>query len=150
MQHRTAIRRLFEGVLLAALLVAAGCSSEPAEERLRARIDSMQKAVEERDARAFADGVAEDFAGNNGMDRDSLRNLLRVQLLRNAVLGATRGPTTIELQGDRATVRFQLVLTGGAAQRLPDRARAYSITSGWREESGEWRVFHADWQPVFE
>jgi hypothetical protein len=134
-------------VVSAALL--AGCREEPAEARLRARIDSMQQAVEERRMSDFIEGVAPDFAGNNAMDRTSLHSLLRVHALRNQAIGATRGPLQLEILGDRATVEFELLLTGSEHRVMPDRARALSITSGWRDVDGEWQVFYAEWEPIF-
>lgn len=126
----------------------AGCRREPPEQRLRATIDAMQAAVLERRPAEFMPHVAEDFIGNGGMDRAALHNLLRAQLLRNAQVGATRGPLQVQIQGDRATVTFNLVLTGGAGGLLPERAQAYAVTSGWREVDGDWRLFLAEWKPA--
>ena len=36
--------------------------------------------------------------------------------------------------------------TGGAGGLLPERAQGYAITSGWREEGGEWMLFLAEWE----
>jgi hypothetical protein len=130
-------------------VLLAACGGEPAEERLRQRIDAMQAAMEERRPADFMDGVAADFGGNDGMDRAALHNFLRAQVLRNAALGATRGPTSVEIRGDRAEVRFDVVLTGGAGRMMPERARALSVTSGWRDVDGEWQVYYAEWKPVF-
>jgi len=57
----------------------------------------------------------------------------------------TRGPLDIQLQGNRATVKFKMVVTGGAGGLLPERAQGYDITSGWRDEDGEWRLFLVEW-----
>lgn len=129
-------------------VLLAGCSSEPAEQRLRSRIDTMQTAIAERRIADFMEGVAEDFIGNDNINRAALHNLMRVQALRNASIGATRGPMTVELQGDRATVSFDVVLTGGSGGLIPERAEGYGIKSGWRDEDGEWRVYFAQWGPA--
>ncbi len=137
------------GVFFAALLgVLSACAKPPVEEQLRATIDEMQAAAIERRPSEFMYRVTEDFIGDNGIDRAALHNLLRAQLLRNAAVGATRGPLDIELQGERATVRFSIVLTGGSGGLLPERAQGYAITSGWRVEDGEWRMFLAEWKPA--
>jgi hypothetical protein len=137
-----ALRLLFAGWLL----LLAACSGEPAEQRLRDTIDAMQLAAIERRPGDFMESVAEDFIGEGSLDRAAMHNLLRAQLLRNKEIGATRGPLDIELQGDRATVRFKLVVTGGAGGLLPERAQGYDITSGWRDEDGEWRLFLVEWK----
>lgn len=136
------------GVFGALVLLLCACASPPEEERLRTAIDRMQAAMKERRPAEFMSGVTVDFIGNDGFDRAALHNLLRAQLLRNAAVGATRGPTQVKLQGDRATVNFDVVLTGGAGGLLPERAQSYAITSGWRMEDGEWRVFFAEWKPA--
>jgi hypothetical protein len=133
--------------MFAATLLLGACSREPAEVRLRATIDAMQAAAIERRPGDFMEQVADDFVGRDGMDRAALHNLLRVQLLRNAKIGASFGPLEIEMQEPRATVRFTLVLTGGSGGLLPERAQGYAITSGWREVDGEWQLFLAEWKP---
>lgn len=137
---------LFPVAALVATLVA-GCARAPAEERLRAKIAHMQAAIEARDVSAFMDGVAEDFIGTGGgqLDRAALQQLVRLQVMRNAAVGATLGPIEVQLQGERAIVDFNAVLTGGAGGLLPERAQGYAIRSGWREEDGEWQVFSAEW-----
>jgi hypothetical protein len=130
--------------LLFALL--AGCSGPPAEERLRATLDAMELAAVERRPADFMAHVAQDFVGNGNIDRAAMHNLLRAQLVRNAAIGATRGPTEVQLQGDRAIVKFKLVVTGGSGGLLPERAQGYDITSGWRERDGDWELFSVEWK----
>jgi ketosteroid isomerase-like protein len=31
---------------------------------------------------------------------------------------------------------------------LPDRVQAYAVTSGWRIEDGEWKVYVAEWNSM--
>ncbi|MBB6065100.1 nuclear transport factor 2 family protein [Pseudoxanthomonas broegbernensis] len=131
----------------AVALLAAACSRTPPEQRLRERISQMQAALEGRGAAAFMDGVAEDFSGNGGMDRAALQQVVRMQVLANASIGLTLGPADVQLQGDRATVRFSAMSTGGSGRFLPERAGAWEITSGWRDEGGQWRLYYAQWKP---
>jgi hypothetical protein len=130
------------------LLALAGCSRTPPEQRLRERIGQMQEALEQREARAFMEGVAEDFAGNGGMDRAALQQAVRAQVLANADIGLALGPAEIELQGERATVRFSAMATGGGGRLLPDRAGGWQVTSGWRDQDGQWLLYYAEWKPL--
>jgi hypothetical protein len=132
-------------LLLVCIALLAGCAQEPAEQRLRDTIEAMQASVVERRPGDFMDHVTDDFIGNEGLDRAALHNVLRAHLLRNAQIGVTRGPLDIQLQGERATVKFKLVTTGGAGGLLPERAQGYAISSGWREVDGEWMLFLAEW-----
>ncbi|HET6603711.1 MAG TPA: nuclear transport factor 2 family protein [Xanthomonadaceae bacterium] len=141
--------RVSGGLLLAVALAAAGgCARSPTEQALRERIGAMQAAVERREVSAFIEGVDEDFVGVGGMDRDSLRNLVRIHVLRNARIGATTGPLSVQVEGEVATVDFDAVLTGSQGTLIPERAQAYRIRTHWRFEDGDWRVVVADWEPV--
>ncbi len=133
-------------VLLLGTLMLSACRTEPPEQRLRAGLAEMQAAVVEGRPNAFMEGVAEDFTGNEGMDRAALHNLLRGQVLLNTRIGATTAPLDISINGDHATVRFNLVLTGGSGRLLPERAQTYRVTSGWREDGGAWRLYYAEWE----
>ncbi len=135
-------------LILLALTQLLGCSGEAPEAALRAQLGEMQAAASAGEPGEFMRGVTDDFIGNQGMDRAALHNLLRLQMLGRSNIGATLGPLDVDLQGDRATVRFSAVLTAGAGSRLPDSVGAYSITSGWRREDDEWRVYYAQWEPA--
>lgn len=81
------------------------------------------------------------------MDRAALHNMLRLQMLGKSNVTVASSPLQIELRDETATVKFSVVLTGGAGRWLPDSAQSYSITSGWRMEQGQWRVYYAEWKP---
>lgn len=134
------------GMALVVLLLAA-CARPSAEERLRAQVAALQQTIQKRETGDAMALVTEDFAGNNGMDRQALHNLLRAQFLTNADVGATVGPLDLALQGDHATVRFSVLLTGGSSRWLPEQAGAYQVTTGWRIEDGDWKLYLAQWQP---
>lgn len=152
--HRRKIRNATRRPGLAAALalgfalvaMAAGCRRESAEQALRGDIASLQAAIEARDARAMAGFLAEDFVGNDGLDRDGARRLAAVHFLRNASVGVTPGPFDIQLQGDHATVRSTVVLTGGSGGVLPKTGRIQDVTTGWRREGGDWRMTSVRWE----
>ncbi|WP_369975301.1 nuclear transport factor 2 family protein [Xanthomonas bundabergensis] len=129
----------------ALLLALPGCQRDSAEQRLRKDMAALQEAVEEHRLRDAMAGVADDFAGEAGMDRAALHNLLRAQFLANARIGVNTGPLSIALQGDDATVRFDAVVSGGDARLLPERMQRYEVVTGWREQDGRWRLRHAQW-----
>lgn len=132
--------------LFLALALLAGCAKAPAEQRLRERIGAMQDAIVARDVSAFMEGVAEDFIGSGNLDRAALQQVVRLQVMRNAAIGATLGPIEVAIQGERATVEFDAVLTGGTGGLLPERAQGYRIKSGWRDGGDGWQVYHAEWE----
>lgn len=112
------------------------------------QLQQMQAAASARDPGQFMEGITDDFSGSGGIDRAALHNLLRMQFLANATVTATIGPVATELHDDKATVRFSVVLTGGAGRVLPDSVQSYNVTSGWRLVDGEWKVYWAEWKPM--
>jgi hypothetical protein len=134
--------------MLCIVMLLAACTRGTPEDALRVQLQQMETAASEREPRAFMDGVAEDFSGSGGMDRAALHNLLRMQFLANASVGATTGPVSIDMHGDKATVHFGVVLTGGDGRVLPDTMQSYAVTSGWRLQDGEWKVYVAEWKPM--
>lgn len=130
---------------LALLLGLAACAPAAPEQQLRTRFGQMQAAVEAGRTGEFMEGVSPEFTGEAAMDRAALHNLLRARTLTNSRLGVTTGPLDVDVQGDNATVAFDVVLTAGSGRLLPDQARAYRVTTAWRTEGGQWRVYHARW-----
>ncbi len=126
-----------------ALLLAA-CSRPADEQALRDTITAMQTAAEERSISGVMDHVTEDFGGSHGLDQTGLRRLLQAQYLGNQKVGVTLGPIDIEMQGERAKASFSVLVTGGS-RYIPERGRAHEVTSGWRVEDGQWRIFFAEW-----
>lgn len=148
MNRRAVWERLLPGLVLCALMAMPACHRDTPEAALRAQLQEMQSAAGEGRMGDFMTGVTGDFVGNEGMDRAALHNLLRMQALAKSNLGVTAGPLQIQMQGDQAIVRFDAILAGGSGRFLPDSVQTYSITSGWRIEAGEWRVYYAQWQPM--
>lgn len=135
---------------LVAMLLAlslAACGRPDPEVALRETLAAMQQAMEARDASALIAPVAEDFIGSGGLDRDGLQRMARAQLLRNASIGARMGSLDVELFGERARVRFTVVLTGGSGGLLPESGQIYDVDTGWRLDDGQWRLISAAWQP---
>lgn len=131
-------------LLLAAALAA--CGRTPPEQRLRGTLAELQAAIENKDAGALEDVLAEDFVGPDALDRDGVRRMAQLMFLRHGAVGASLGPVSIDLQPGHATARFNVALTGGSGQVLPDAARLYDVQTGWREVDGEWRLISAEWE----
>jgi ketosteroid isomerase-like protein len=141
-------RAFLNGTLIVLMtLLAVACRREPPEQRLRDTLAQMQAAVEAGDTAAFMRPVAEDFIGNSAIDRAQLEQMLRAQLLLDRTLGVTAGPLTIDVTDSTAVVRFSVLLSGGRGRFMPERGQLQSITSGWRQVDGDWRLYYAQWQP---
>lgn len=129
------------------LLVLAGCSRAPAEQRLREAMDGLHAAIEAREPKAAMRFVADDFTATGNLDREAAHNLLRLMVLRHQRLGLALGPIDVAMFDRRATVRFTAVATGGQGSLLPESARVWQVETAWREDSGgDWRLISAQWQ----
>ena len=147
MQIRASTRALLlAGVFAAAGLV--GCSRTPPEQALRQRIELLQRSIQTREADEIAQALAEDFVGNEGMDRREARRMAAGIFLRYRQVGATFGPLQVQMQGDtHATVKFTVAATGGAGGLLPRDAQVYDVTTGWRSGDDGWQMTSAVWAP---
>ncbi|WP_334179422.1 nuclear transport factor 2 family protein [Pseudoxanthomonas sp.] len=134
------------GWLFACVLALAACAGDMPEAQLRQQFDAMQAAVEAGKAGDFIDGVSPDFAGEEGMDRAALHNMIRAHALMNARIGATTGPLEVKVDGENAEIAFNVLLTSSSGRLLPNQAGTYRVTTAWRREGGDWRVYHARWE----
>jgi len=146
------IRTAFNCARIALIVLAlAACARQAPEQRLRQTVARMQEAVEQGRPRDFMADVAADFIGNDALDHDGLDRLLRGQLLLNAKVGARTGPLQVEMgQGDTATVRFTVLLTGGDGRFLPERGQLQQVVSHWRQADDRWQLYSATWSPAVE
>ena len=137
-------------VLLMALALA-GCGGPPPEQAVRAQIAAMQAAIDARDAGKVSDLLAEDFVGNDGLDRRGARQLSAAVFLRHREVAATVGPVSVELRGEGdAIARFSVLATGGSGGLLPEQGQVYQLETGWRLVDGEWKLLSASWTPNFQ
>lgn len=133
-------------VLLLAL--STSCARDDPEAALRARVASLAAAIEARDPAALQQHLAEDFIGNDGLDRNGARRLAMGFALRHREIGLTLGPLDVDMAPAHATVRSKAILRGGSGRALPDSAQVYDVESGWRLQDGEWMLVSAGWKPA--
>lgn len=135
-------------LLALVLLLCSACSRTPSEQALRLRIDAIQAAIEARDAGDVQALLAEDFIGNEGLDRRGARQLAAAVFLRRRDVAARFGPVDIDMRGPGdAIARFTVVATGGSGGLLPESGQVFDVETGWRDVDGEWRLLTARWKP---
>lgn len=137
-----------KSLMIATLLILCAACARPSDEtRIRDALAAMQKAVEDGMPADFMTHIGEDFTAEAGaLDQTGLHNLLRAQALTNAHIGVTFSLVEVDLQGDRATVRLTVALTGGNGRWIPERGSIQRIESGWRKQDGDWRCINAEWE----
>ena len=152
MQHFPITRQLranaFGLLVTLALLATSACSSESPERALRVQVEAMQAAIEVRDAGDVHAILADDFIGNDGIDRRGARQLAVATFLRHRDVAARFGPVQVEMRGQGSAIaRFTVLATGGSGGLLPDSGQVFDVETGWREVDGEWRLLTASWTP---
>lgn len=128
-----------------AVLGIAACARTPDDEAIRAAIAKGAEAAEAHRAGDLVDLVSSDFIGNDGLGRADLANLLRGRMLVANALGVHVGSVDVDVQGDRATARFDALVTDTSGRWIPDRAATLHFETGWRREGREWRCYNAQW-----
>jgi ketosteroid isomerase-like protein len=137
--------RAFVG-MATALGVFAGCSHPSDEARLRETIETMRGAAQARDVSGVLEGIAADFVGRKGeVDRAGLARILKLEFLRAESIGVSLGALSVEVDGDRATVRFGMTLRDRSQRLLPGGRETYSVVSGWRRDGRRWLCVNATW-----
>ena len=143
--------RLTRGVLLAmALLALSACDETSEQDLVIATIRNMEAAAENAESAEFMDHVADDFAGNQGMDRRLLKTILLRQLNQYSRITAQLGPIRVTIHEGkplRATAEFEALLLGGQGW-LPENGQLYEFTTGWRKAGGKWMLINTAWDEV--
>jgi len=126
--------------LLLVLLALAGCRGEGPEARIHRAFEAGRRAVEAGDGAGASQLLAPGFSGPDGMDRAGARLYLTAVLGRQKV-GVTVLGDRLEVQGQRATQRVELLLTGRAGQGLlPDESSRRELVIRWECRDGAWRI----------
>lgn len=139
------LRGAFVRVVFIGLLgLLAACSAPPDEAALRSEIQAMQEAIEARSADRLLDSVDDDFVGPKGMGRDGLQRYATLMLLRQQHVAVVIGPIDVEMFQDRATARFNAVVTG-ASRFIPEGVESRRVETVWQRDGDRWVLISADW-----
>ena len=121
------------------------CSRSDPERELRTTVAAMSHAIEQREPATFLDSISDDFARESGaFGKQDAKRLLVGAYLRNEKISVNSVVTDIRIDGDRARAKVRVFATGGAGL-LPERGQSWNFDSVWRRESGQWKVYNAEW-----
>lgn len=150
MQQFRTFQRMATSITLLLAIVLAGCSGDSPEQAVRQQVDALQAAIDTRNAGDIEDLLAEDFVGNEGLDRRGARQLAAAMFLRHREVAAKVGPVSVEPRGEGdAIARFSVLATAGSGGLLPEQGQVYQFETGWRLVDGEWKLLTASWTPNF-
>ncbi|OGP33716.1 MAG: hypothetical protein A2X93_05880 [Deltaproteobacteria bacterium GWC2_56_8] len=137
--------------LITALLQA--CSRPPDEERIRASVSNAVEAAEAKDVKALMRFISKEYADDRGNDYNGVKGILVYQLLRPEPVKVFLRGLSIEVKGDAALVDAKAITMRGRnikslSDIVPDEAEAYRFSILFKNESGDWKVRSASWEPI--
>lgn len=139
-------------LFLSALFLHA-CSRPPDEERIRESVTKAVEAAEAKDVKAFMRLISREYADDKGNDYNAIKSILVYQLLRPEPVKVFVRGLSVEVKGDAALVDAKAITVRGRDVKslsdiVPDEAEAYRFSITFRNESGDWKVRSAAWEPI--
>ena len=108
----------------------------------------MQQGLEERKASKAIEFLAEEFAGNHGLDKITLRKVLIGQFVQhqNITVVITRMDITVPEHDPYQATMEGVVVATGAKRILPQDGRIYKVKGDWRYIDKEWLLVNLQWE----
>jgi hypothetical protein len=137
---------------LAALALASGCASGPSDP-VRALIEELAEAGEDRDADRVLARLSETFRGQEALAKADVAGSLRRYFAAYESIELELFDVEVQRAEAAAQVTARVGFTGQASRAfglgalLPPSA-VYRFDLEAREEGGTWRVTGARWQPL--
>ncbi|MDJ0938325.1 MAG: hypothetical protein QNJ00_01045 [Woeseiaceae bacterium] len=149
------IQALTRCAAVALLAIVAGCGGEQSgpEEQVRAWVDAMHEAAENKDRRTILDGIADGYADARGNSKDDIGDMLRVYFLRQGTIVLIVNIDEIEIVGgSAANVALTVGMAGTGGGTLGLSADAYRFELELEADGDDWQLLSAAWgeigQPV--
>jgi hypothetical protein len=134
-------------LLLLLAVVLAACRTASDDQRVRALIQALEEAAEQRNTADVLAHIAADYQDAQGLDRAQLRNFLRGYFLSHPKIELLVRVGTVEFEtANRARVQVELALvgtqqSGGTALPTGDLE---TLRVELQRRDGAWLVVRAD------
>lgn len=140
------LSRIGVASLAAVLLVACGGERSAPEEEIRAWIDAVHTAAEEKDRRAIVERISEAYVDGRGNSRDDIENTIRLLFLRQATIVLLPSIDSIEVfDGTAANVALTVGMAGTNQSALGLSADAYRFELELERGDSDWLLISARW-----
>lgn len=128
------------------LLAACGAPSGSAEEQIRAWLDGVETAAENRDRRGVLDHISHAYADGRGNSRDDISDMLRLYFLRHDGFELITRIESIDVHGGTAAnVALTVAMAGRSDNLLGIGADAVAFHLELSREGDDWRLISARW-----
>ena len=143
---------MIAGVLISVLAVVslAACSKKTDADRIRAVINAVQKAAEDRDVRETLSHVDKNYKDPAGNDYQAIKSMMLYYFFRHQKISIIVSNLETAVNGASASAHFQAILsgrTGSADNILPDALSAYRFDVSFQNDQGDWKIVSARWEP---
>ncbi len=127
-------------------LAACGPEASAPEQALRAWVDAMRTAAEERDAGTIMDNVSASYADRRGNDRDDIERMLRGAFLRYRQVALVARIDDIRvIAGTAAEIDMTVAMAGTKNTPIGFGADAYRVEMELELVGRDWRLLSARW-----
>lgn len=127
-------------------LAACGDDESDPEAQVRAWVDAMQSAAENKARGDVLDGISTAYTDTRGNSREDIGNLLRVYFLRQNSIVLLTSIDEIEVIGDTAAeVSLTVGMAGTNDRALGISADAYQFELELENDGDDWRLTSARW-----
>ena len=147
-----ALTRCAVVALLALVAGCGGATTEP-EEQVRAWVETMHEAAENKDRGAILERIADGYTDARGNTREDVGKLLRGYFLRQGTIVLLVNIDEIEIVGgSAANVELTVGMAGTGGGSLGLSADAYRFELELEADGDDWQLLSAAWgefgQPV--
>lgn len=133
-------------ILFCAIVVACSGPPEGPEAAVRAWVQSMEQAAEERDRSAILERISEHYADARGNGRKDIGDTLLVYFLRQQNVTILSTIEDIRISGDSvAEVTLTVAMAGSNTGSFGFDADAYRFELELERADGEWQLIGARW-----
>ena len=137
-------------IVVLAVLSLTACSKKTDTDRVRAVINAVQKAAEDRDVREALSHVDRNYRDPAGNDYQAIKGMMLYYFFRHQKISIIVSNLETVVDGASVSAHFQAILssrTGSADNILPDALGAYRFDISFRNDQGDWKIVSARWKP---
>lgn len=144
-------RRALVLAILSAVALGA-CRKDTDEQKIHKILDAGVAALEAGEVKDAMEFVADDYADDAGMDKQSIRGMLAGYVLRGNRITIVRRDEKVTVEGDTATATVDTALFQGDRSKmkgvLPERSGTYRFTISFAKRDGEWLITKAKYENI--
>ena len=135
-------------VLMVILTIIGACGGDPSdpEAEVRAWVDAMHVAAEEKERRDIVENISPAYIDARGNSRDDIENMLRILFLRqNTITLLSKIDEVKVIGGTAAEVSLTVGMAGTNDRALGISADAYRFELELAHDGDDWRLISARW-----